>query len=213
MIPKQDKDWSKAENYRPISLTNCLAKVCETVVKKTVLENSLNVFGETQSTYRKHRCTTANLIKLTQHVSEAFQWSDMVGLVSLDVEKAFDAVWCLGLIHKLHSIELKIPICKWINSFLSQRNVYVKRNSTVSSIFCPTAGLPQGSVIAPILFLIYVSQLPELKAQVSQFADDFALYYRSRSKQLFQNNLQTSLNSLIDWCDHLKIELNPNKTQ
>ena len=137
----------------------------------------------------------------------------MVGLVCLDVKKAFDAVWRLGLIHKLHSFELKIPIIKWINSFLSQRSVYVKINSTVSSSFCPTAGVPQGSVIAPILFLIYVSQLPELKAEISQFADDFAFYYRSRSTQLIQNNLQSSLNSLIDWCDHLKIKINPNKTQ
>ena len=95
MIPKQDKYRSKAENYQPISPTNCLAKVCETVVKNIVLEHceGLNVFGETQSAYRKHRCTTDNLIKLTQHVSEDFQWSELVGVVCLDVEKAFDAVW------------------------------------------------------------------------------------------------------------------------
>ena len=81
MIPKQDKDCSKAGNYRPISLTDCLDKMCNTVMKNIVLEHceSLNVFGETQSAYRKHRCTTNNLIKLTQHVSEAFQWSEMVG--------------------------------------------------------------------------------------------------------------------------------------
>ena len=127
--------------------------------------------------------------------------------------KAFDAVWRLGLIHKLYSIELKIPIFKRINSFLSQRNVYVKIDSTVSSSFCPTAGVPQGSVIAPILFLKYVSRFPELKAQKSQFADDFALYCRSCSTQLIQNNLQSSLKSLIDWCDLLKIKLNPYKSQ
>ena len=159
MIPKQDKNCSKVENYRPISLTNCLANVCETIVKNIVLEHceSLNVFGETQSAYRKHRCTTDNLTKLTHHVSEALQWSEMVGLVCLDVEKAFYAVWRLGLIHKLYSIELEIPIIKWINSFLSQRNVFLKTNSTVGSSFCPTTGVPQGSVIAPIPFLIYVS--------------------------------------------------------
>ena len=61
---------------------------------------SQNTFSETQSAYRKHRCPTDNLIKLTQHVSEAFQWSEMVGFVCLDVEKAFGAVWRLGLVHK-----------------------------------------------------------------------------------------------------------------
>ena len=215
MIPKQDKGRSKTENCRPICLRNCLAKVCETVVKNIVLEHceGLNVFGETQSAHRKHRCTTDNLIKLTQHVSEAFQWSEMIGLFCLDVEKAFDTVWRLVLIHKLNSIELKIPIIKWINSFLSQRNVYVKIKSTVSASFCPRVDVPQGSVIAPILFLIYVSRLQKMKAQISQFADDFALYYRSRSTQLIQNNLQSSLSSLIDCCDHLKTKINPNKTQ
>ena len=183
MIPKQDKDRSKAENYRPISPTNCIAKINETGEENNVMEycESQNVFGETQSAYRKQRITTDNLIKLTQHVSEAFQWSEMVGFVCLDVEKAFDAVWRLELVHKLNSIGLKISIIGWINSFLSQRNVFVKIYSTVTDIVSPTAGVPQGSVIAPILFLIYVSGLPHIKAQISQFSDDFALYYRSRS--------------------------------
>ena len=163
MIPKQDKDRSKAENYRPISLTTCISKICETVVKKIVMEycESQNIFGETQRAYMKHRCTTDNLIKLTQHVSEAFQWSEMVGFVCLDIEKAFDAVWRLALLHKLNSIGLNNSVIRWINSFLSQRNVFVKINCTVSDSFSPTAGVPQGRVIAPILLLIGVSGLPK----------------------------------------------------
>ena len=136
----------------------------------------------------------------------------MVGFVCLDVEKAFDAVWRLGFEHKLNSIGLKNSVIRWINSFLSQRNVFVKIKSTVSDSFSPTAGVPQGSVIAPILFLIYVSGLPQIKAQISQFADNFALYYRSRSPKLIEKHLQSSLNSLINWCDSLKIKINPNKT-
>ena len=202
MIPKQNKDRSKAENYLLINLTNCIAKICEAVVKNIVMEHceSHNIFGETQSAYRKHRCTTDNLIKLTQHVSEAFQWSEMVGSVCLDVKKAFDAVWRLGLLHKLNSIGLKNSVIRWISSFLSQKNVFVKINSTVSDSFSPTAGVPQGSVIAPILFLIYVSGLPQIKAQISQFTDNFALCFRSRSPKLFEH-FQSSLNSLINWCD------------
>ena len=167
---------------------------------------------ETQSAYRKHHCTTENHIKLTQHVSEAFQWSEMVDFVCLDVEKAFDAVWRLRLVPKLNWIGLKNSVIWWINSFSLQRNVFVKITSTVSDSFSPTAGVLQGSIIAPILFVIYVSGLPLIKAQISKLADDFAIYYRSQSPKLIEKHLQLSLNSLINWCDSLKIKINPNKT-
>ena len=94
----------------PLVLQILIAKVCETVVKNIVMAHceSQNTFGETQSAYKKHRCTTDNLIKFTQHVIEAIQWSEMVAFVCLDVKKAFDAVWHLGLVHKLNWIGLKI---------------------------------------------------------------------------------------------------------
>ena len=215
MIPKPQKDKTKAENYRPISITNCIAKVCETVVKNLIVDHceANKVFGPHQSAYRANRCTTDNLLVLTQHVSEAYQWSEMVGLVCLDVEKAFDAVWRLGLIDKLTKIGIQTKIIKWVNSFLSQRNVYVKIKNMRSEKFSPTAGVPQGSVVAPILFLIYVSNTPETPAEISQFADDFAMFYRSKSSQLIQSKLQASLNTLIKWCDKLKIKINPAKTK
>ena len=215
MLPKPQKDKKKAENYRPISLTNCIAKVCENVVKNLILDHceANKVFGPQQSAYRANRCTTDDLLVLTQHISEAYQWSEMVGLVCLDVEKAFDAVWRLGLIDKLIKIRLQTKIIKWMNSFVSQRNVYVKIKNTRSKKFSPTAGVPQGSVVAPILFLIYVSNIPETPAEISQFADNFALFYRSKSSQLIQSKLQASLNTLIKWCNKLKIKINPAKTK
>ena len=137
----------------------------------------------------------------------------MVGLVCLDVEKAFDAVWRLGLIDKLIKIRIQTKIIKWVNSFLSQRNVYVEIKNTRSEKFSPTAGVTQGSVVAPILFLSYVSNIPEKPAIISQFADDFALFYRSKSSQLIQSKHQASLNTLIKWCDTLKVKTNPAKTK
>ena len=103
MLPKTNKNKKDAENYRLISLTKCIAKTCETAVKNFVLAHceEKDVFGEMQSAYRRNRCTTDNLLKLTQHVTEAFQWSEMIGFVCLDIEKAFDAVWRLGLQNKL----------------------------------------------------------------------------------------------------------------
>ena len=167
---------SQKERRKPISLTNCIAKVCETVVKNFILDHceANKVFGSQQIAYRANRCTTDNLLVLTQRISEAYQWSEKVGLVCLDVEKAFDAVGKLGLIDKLNKIRIQKKIIKWVNFFLSQRNVYVKIKNTRSEKFSPTFGVPQGSVVAPILFLICVSNIPETPAEISQFSDDFA---------------------------------------
>ena len=108
----------------------------------------------------------------------------MVGLVCLSVENAFDAVWRLGLIKKVYKIRIQKKIVKWVNAFLSKRNVYLKIKNTRSETFSPTAGVPQGSVVSRMLFLIYVSNIPDTPAEISQFADDFALFYRSKSSQL-----------------------------
>ena len=93
---KTSKNRKRAENYRQLSLTNCIAKeVCEAVVKNLILGHceATKVFGPQQSAYRANKCTTDNLIILTEHIDEAYQWSEMVGLVCQDIEKSFDAVW------------------------------------------------------------------------------------------------------------------------
>ena len=93
-----------------------------------------------------------------------------------------------------------------------KRSIFVKINNSKSSTFSTLAGVPQGSVIAPILFLVFVSGIPEIPAQISQFADNFALYYRSRSCRIIQEKLQYSIDKLIKWCEKLKIRINPGKT-
>ena len=136
----------------------------------------------------------------------------MVRFVRLDIEKAFDAVWRLKLQNKLLQIGVHKSLIKWVNSFLSQRSISVKINNSKSGTISTLAGVTQGSVIAPILFLVYISGIPEIPAKISQFADDFALYYRSPFCRIFQEKLQYSLDKLIKWCEKLKIRINPGKT-
>ena len=200
MLPKPNKNKKDAENYRRMSLTNCIAKICETAVKNIVLAHceEIDVFGEMQSAYRRNRCTTDNFLKLTQHVT--------------DIEKAFDAVRRVGLQNKLLQIGVHKLLIKWVNFFLYQRSIFVEINNSKSSTFSTLAGVPQDSVIGPILFLVYASGIPEIPAQISQFSDDFALYYRSHSCRIIQEKLQYSLDKLIKWCEKLKIRINPGKT-
>ena len=117
----------------------------------------------------------------------------MVGYVCLDIEKAFDAVLRLELQNKRLKIGVHKPLIKWVNCFLTQRSIFVKINNSKSSTISTIDGVPQGSVNAPILFLVYVSGIPE----IPQFADDFAFYYRSRSCRIIQEKLQYSLDKLI----------------
>ena len=215
MIPKAGKDLKQATNYRPISLTNCIGKLAEICVKERLVHfcEQNDIFGDNQSAYRANRSSTDNLLTLTQYVAEGFQASEVTGLVCLDVEKAFDAVWRFGLLNKMRELKFDPRYIFWVNSFLSRRSLVVKVNSFNSFTFSPDAGVPQGSVVAPILFLIHVAKPPVTEAKVSQFADDFGLYYRSKSAKLLQLKLQRALNELINWCHEMKIKINPQKTK
>lgn len=215
MIPKPEKDPSLANSYRPISLTNCIAKLAEACVKERLVAfcEERNIFGDTQSAYRSGRSSTDNLLALSQYVAEGFQWSEVTGLVCLDVEKAFDSVWRCGLILRMKQLKIDNRIIFWVSSFLTQRNITVRVNAMYSASFDTIAGVPQGSVIAPILFLIYVSRPPITETKLSQFADDFGLYYRSTSPLMLQQKLQHSLDTLAAWCNKLKIKINPQKTK
>ena len=211
IFTKAEQKQTNAQNYRPISLNNSVEKNCETLVKNIVLkhvknnslfsENNDGVFAEVQIAYRTIHCTTDNLLTLYHLVTEAFQWSIMLGFICLDVEKAFDVVRRLRFQDKLRRIGVHKPVIKELTS---QRIIFVKVNNSKRSTISTLAGVPQGSIIAPILFLVYVSGISDLSAQVSQSVDDLILYYRSCSCRIFQEKPQFSLDKLFKCCEKLK---------
>ena len=134
----------------------------------------------------------------------------------LDAEKAFDNVWHNGLRYKIFMLDLPTNMKRWLPDFLVGRVIQVHANVFLSDKISPTAGVPRGSVMSPLLFLIYVNDLPKphhRQNSKSQFADDTVLWAASKNAQFAAKLLREDLRKLAKWCAKWRIKLNPEKTK
>ena len=134
----------------------------------------------------------------------------------LDVEKAFDNVWHNGLGYKVYQLDLPTKLCRWLSDFLVRRVIQVKIEGFLSLKVYPKACVPQGSNLSPLLFLIYVNDMPNpthQKANKSKFADDISQWAVSKNIDLDAEYLQRDLDKLARWCAIWRIKLNPEKTK
>ena len=132
----------------------------------------------------------------------------------LDVEKAFDNVWHNGLRYKIFMLDLPTRMARWLSGFLVDRAIQVNVNGFLSDKISPIAEVPQGSVLSPLPFLIYVNDLPKphhRQDTKSQFADDTALWAASKNVQIAANLFRKDLRKLAKWCAKWRIKLNPEK--
>ena len=169
-----------------------------------------------QSGFRKAKSTDDHLFRLSQSIMESFNRGEHVVAAFLDVEKAFDNVWHNGLRFKIFQLDLPTKMTRWLSDFLVGRLIQVNVNSFFSSQISPKAGVPQGSVLSLLLFLIYVNDLPtphHKQNSLSQFADDTAQWAFSRNVRLAAKLLQQNLLTLEMWCAKWRIKLNPVKTK
>jgi hypothetical protein len=178
MIPKSTNEPHNPKNYRPISLTSCIAKLCERLIANRLREilKKNKIIIKQQSGFRFKRQTKDNLAFLIQKTQESFSRKKKVAAVFFDISQAFDKVWHCGLIKKL--IDHKIPIIyiKWLMEFLKHRLFCVQINSFKTNFEPISVGVPQGAVLSPLLFSLYINDIPILniknKSYSLLFADD-----------------------------------------
>jgi len=206
---------SDPTNYRPISLTSILCKMFEHIITSklaTFLEQN-NLFNNNQFGFRKHRSCELQLLRVIQDLSLILDNKEEADLVFLDFSKAFDKVPHGLLLHKLNSYGLQSDMISLIRSFLLNRKQTVVLDGWSSEPVDVTSGVPQGSVLGPILFLIYINDLPDkIKSKCRLFADDSLLYRKITSKEdMIQ--LQKDLDEVLLWCNTWYMTLNLDKCE
>jgi len=205
---RQDKS-----NYRPISLLPICGKLLEKVVFDEVYSylNSHNLLSKNQSGFRPGDSTIYQLISITSKIYESFENYDETRAVFLDISKAFDKVWHDGVVHKLKCNGISGNLLNFFENYLKNRHQRVILNGTESNWRKINSGVPQGSVLGPLLFLVYINDLTDdISSQMRLFADDSSMFTRVNGIDVTQEKLIEDLEAVSNWAYQWKMVFNPN---
>lgn len=200
-----------AENFRPISLTSALSKCMEKIIVKQLttflLENG--VIPVSQHGFLPRRSIDTNLLSCLNDWTMHHDNGEPVDTIYLDFEKAFDKVPFKRLLYKLEHFGVRGALLRWITNFLTRRKFQVRVAGSMSDERPVNSGVPQGSVLGPLLFLLYISDMAnDIQSNISFFADDTKLYHNPQSSARI---LQGDLLQIEQWTDKWLMSLNANK--
>lgn len=213
---KSGKPPGDPASYRPISLLSSLSKVYEKIIKEKILQivSDRKIFPDEQFGFRRYHSTAHQVFRICRHIKLNRAVGKSTGMLLLDIEKAFDSVWHNGLIFKMLEFRFPVFLCKIVQSFLYSRHFRVSVNNTCSDLNNFYAGVPQGSVLGPVLYNIYTSDfpyLPECKAAI--YADDTAIFTSHEFALAIETNLNNAIQTLTKYYHKWKIKVNVNKMQ
>ena len=202
---------SSVEKYKPISILSSIPKLFESIITSKLSPLLDNILIEQQHGFKHKLSTTSNLMIFLHYTLEKLNDNLQVDTVYTDFSKAFDSVCHNILISKLRSLGLRGTLLCWLSDYLTERTQNVKYKSFISREIKVHSGVPQGSHLGPLLFLIFINDIGRhLSCSFLLFADDLKLFCVIKSKSDC-DILQTNLNVLFNWCELNKLNLNIKK--
>jgi len=204
---------SDPANYRPVSLTSVVCKVMEGLIREKIVGklNTKEVFSRVQHGFRQGRSCFTNILETFESWTEALDRGYGLDVLYLDFKKAFDTVPHKRLLLKLNQYGISGSLLKWLENFLVGRRARVGVRGSFSEWLEVLSGVPQGSVLGPLLFLLFVNDLPEnIKCSIKMFADDTKMWRVMRTEG-DGRELQEDLNKLMRWSEDWQLLFNAEK--
>ena len=193
---------SNPSNYRPVSLTSVVCKIMESFVRDAIQEHmeSNKLYTSCQHGFRRGRSCISQLLEVMEDFTNYIDNGQTFDTIYLDFRKAFDTVPHARLLCKLKAYGIDGKVVDWIQMFLSNRTQQVRVGKEYSSRSQVSSGIPQGSVLGPVLFTIFINDLPEgLESLCKIFADDTKIYNVSNQKVTIQNDLSKIQEWSLKW--------------
>ena len=203
-------------NYRPISIPPILSKIFERLSYNRLTEfiDKHNILKQNQFGFQKNKSTELAVASIVSQIAEARSKKESSYCIFLDFAKAFDTVNHQILLQKLHHYGIKNKALIWFKSYLTNRTQYTEVGDTLSDVGFINCGVPQGSVLGPLLFLLYINDISESSQLLKffLFADDTTVFYSDKTNPETENLLNTELNKVSDWLAANKLSLNVDKS-
>ena len=216
-IPKPGKDSYNTEKaYRSLSLNSCVGKMLEQIVTKRMIAllNDKQFFEHQQHAYIQGRDTNQALLEMTLDINKALKSQCNTGAILIDFEGAFDAVWRDGTIYKLHDMGITGRLNKYVKSFLSNRQSRSFVNSICTDWIDTKEGIPQGSVMGPILYILFTRDITSIiNINHVKFADDLSMWTSHKNASQIELKLNENMDSLLKWARQWRQRINIAKTE
>ena len=206
------------KNYRPISLLPLISKIIEKIIHDKTLcyldENK--IIYSLQSGFRSHHSTNSCLSYLSTKVLCGFDKGLLTGMILIDLQKAFDTIDHEMLLNKMHYLGFSTSAINWFRSYLANRTFLVNVDESYSNPGDLNCGVPQGSILGPLLFLLYVNDMPQaVSCDLLLYADDSCLVFQANDVNEIEFKLNQDFNNLCDWFvdNKLSIHFGEDKTK